>query len=132
MVIAAAPRIKQVFIQAHLDEAVYMRLPADCGYISGESSCCNVLCTDSYRLVDIGVCGLLSRVLLQKSGMGQRKADPCVLCKVVDEEVTLIVCVHVDDLAVTAKDKARFDAFYAQLKEEFPVNDKGDLSWYLG
>ena len=25
-----------------------------------------------------------------------------------------------------------FDAFNAQLKEEFPVNDMGDLSWYLG
>ena len=32
-------------------------------------------------------------------------ADPCVFRKVVDGEVTLIVCVHVDGLAVTAKDK---------------------------
>ena len=28
--------IKQPFVQAHLDEAVYMRLPAGCGKISGE------------------------------------------------------------------------------------------------
>ena len=39
--------------------------------------------------------------------------------KVVDGKVTLIVCVHVDDVAVTSKDKKTFDAFYAQLKEEF-------------
>ena len=74
-------------------------------------------------------------MLLQKIGTEQSKADPCVFVKVVDGEVTLIVCVYVDDLliAVTAKkDKARFDAFYAQLKEEFSVNDMGDLSWYLG
>ena len=57
-----------------------------------------------------------------------------MLRKVVDGEVTLIVYVHVDDLliAVTAKDKEMFGAFYAQLKEEFPVNDMGDMSWYLG
>ena len=51
-----------------------------------------------------------------------------------DRELTLIVCVHADDLliAVTSKDKYMFDAFNAQLKEKFPVNDMGDLSWYLG
>ena len=30
------PDIKQAFIQAHLDGAVYMRLPAGCGDVSGE------------------------------------------------------------------------------------------------
>ena len=54
--------------------------------------------------------------------------------KVVDGKVTFIVCCHVDDLliALTAKDKETFDGFYAQLKEEFPVNDMGGLSWYFG
>ena len=71
-------------------------------------------------------------MLLQKIGVEQSKAGPYVR-KVVDGEFTLIVGVHVDDLAVTAKDKNMFDAFYAQLKEEFPINDMvGDLSWYLG
>ena len=45
--------------------------------------------------------------------MEQSKADPCVIRKVVDGEVTLIVCVHIDDLAVTAKKKEAFDVFYA-------------------
>ena len=48
--------------------------------------------------------------------------------KVVDGESALIVCVHVDNLAVTAKNKETFDAFFAQLKGEFPVSDMGDLS----
>ena len=49
----------------------------------------------------------LSRVLLQKIGVEQSKADPYVFRKVVDREVTLILCVDVDDLliAVAAKDK---------------------------
>ena len=51
---------------------------------------------------------------------------------VVDGEVTLIVCVHVDDLVVTAKDQEVFDAFHAKLLEDCLVNDMGDLFWHLG
>ena len=65
----------------------------------------------------------VSKVLLQKTSMEQSKADPCVIRKVVDEGVTL---------AVTAKDKETFDAFQAQLKEEFPVNDMGFCLGTLG
>ena len=123
--------VKQAFIQAHLDEVVYMGLPAGCGDMSGEVV---LLQRAVYRLRQAGRQWSLrrSRVLLQKVGMEQSEADPCVFRKVVDGEVALIVCVHVDDLAVTAKEKYTCDAFYAQLKEEFSVHDMGDLSWYLG
>ena len=48
-------------------------------------------------------------------------------------EVILIECVHVDDLAVAAKKKETFDAFYVQLKKDFSVSDIiRDPSWYLG
>ena len=123
--------VKQAFIQAHLDEAVYMRLPAGFGDVSGEVV---LLQRAVYGLREPGrqwSLLLVSRVLLQKIGMGQSKADPCVFRKVVNGEVTLNVCVHVDDLAVTAKDNKTFDDFYAQAKEEFPVSDMGGLSWYL-
>ena len=108
--------VKQAFIHAHLDEAVYMILPAGCGDMSGEVV---LLQRAAYGLRQAGRQWSLrlGRVLLQKIGMEQSKADPCVFSKVMDREVTLIVCVHVDDLAVTAKEKETFDAFYAQLKE---------------
>ena len=123
--------VKQAFTQAHLDEVVYMRLPAGCGDMSGEVV---LLQRAAYGLLRAGRQSSLrlSRVLLHKIGMEQSKADPCVFRTVVDEEVALIVCVHVDDLAVTAKNKETFDAFYAQLKRGFRVSDIGDLSWYLG
>ena len=123
--------VKQAFIQAHLDEVVYMGLPAGCGDMSGEVV---LLQRAVYRLRQAGRqwSFRLSKVLLQKIGMEQSKAGPHVFRKVVDGEVALIVCVHVDDLAVTAKEKYTCDAFYAQLKEEFSVHDMGDLSWYLG
>ena len=123
--------VKQAFIQANLDEAVYTRLPTGCGHMSGE-----------VVLLQRAVYGLrqagrqwslrLSRVLLQTTGMEKSKSGPCVFGKGVDGEVTLIVCVDVDDLAVIAKDKETFDDFYAQLKEELAVSDMGNLSWYLG
>ena len=96
----------------HLDEAVYMRLPADCGDMSGEVV---LLQRAVYGLRQAALQWSLrhSRVLLQKIGMGQSKAEPCVFRKVVDGEVTLIVCVHFDDLAVTAKGKNTIDASYA-------------------
>ena len=85
--------VKQAFIQANLDEAVYMRLPTGCGHMSGE-----------VVLLQRAVYGLrqagrqwslrLSRVLLQTTGIEKSKADPCVFRKVVDGEVTLIVCVR--------------------------------------
>ena len=73
----------------HLDKAVYMRLPAGCGDMSGE-----------VVLLQRAVYGLrqagrqwslrLSRVLRQKLVKHQSKADPCVFRKGVDGEVTLI------------------------------------------
>ena len=83
--------IKQALIQAHLNEAVYMRLHAGCGDMSGK-----------VVLLQLAVYGprqarrqwsvRLSRVLLQKTGMKQSKADPCVFRKVVvDGEVTLFI-----------------------------------------
>ena len=104
--------INQAFIQAYLDDVVYIRLPAGCGDMSGE-----------VVLLQRAVYGLrqagrqwslrLSKVLLQRTGMEKSKAGWCVFRKVVDGEVTHMVCVHVDDLAVTTKDKQTFDTFYA-------------------
>ena len=45
--------------------------------------------------------------------MKQSKVDPYVFGEVVDGEVTLVVCVLVDDLAVTAKYKETFGTFCA-------------------
>ena len=88
-----------------------MKLPAGCGDMSVE-----------VVLLQRAVYGLrqagrqwnlrLSGMLQQKTGIEQRKADPCVFRKVVDGDVTIVVCVHVDDLVVAAKDKEALDAFY--------------------
>ena len=60
--------IKQLFIQAHLDEAVYTRLPAGCRDMTGEVA---LLQRPVYGLQQAGRQRSLrlSRVLLQKTGL---------------------------------------------------------------
>ena len=71
--------IKWVFIQVHLDEAVYTRLPAGCGDMSGEVI---LLQRAVYGLRQAGrqwSLRLRTTVILQKPGMEKNKADPvCV------------------------------------------------------
>ena len=64
--------VKQAFIQAHLDEAICMRLPAGCGDMSSEAV---LLQRAVYGLLQAGRQWnlRLSRVLLQKIGMEQSK-----------------------------------------------------------
>ena len=111
--------IMQASIQAHLDNAVYIILPADCGDMSGEV---NLLEHALYGLRQAGRQWKmrLSGVLLLKTDTELGKPHLYMLRGVVDGEVTLIVCVHVD-LVVTARDKEAFNAFYAQLLEGFLV-----------
>ena len=58
---------------------------------------------------------------MQKIGTKQNKADPCVFRKMVNGEVCLIVCVHVDNIAVAMKGKETFDGFNMKLREDLPV-----------
>ena len=51
--------MKQAFIQPPLDEAVYMRLPADCGDMSGDDVVLLQRAVNEHRLVDKRVCGLV-------------------------------------------------------------------------
>lgn len=53
----------------------------------------------------------LSGVFLHNPVMEQSKADPRVFRKVLDEDVTLIVRIHVHDLVVTVENEETLDAF---------------------
>lgn len=64
--------------------------------------------------------------------MEQSKAGLCLIRKVVDGGVTLIICVHVDDIVVAAKDEEMFNAYFAKLPEKVPVIGMDDLPRYLG
>ena len=58
---------------------------------------------------------------MQKMGMEQSKADPCVFRKKVDGEVSLTVCALVGDLVVIVKrTKKRLLDFMLNQQRSFP------------
>ena len=63
--------------------------------------------------------------------MEQCKAEPCVFRKIIKNEVSLTVGVHVDDIIVSG-DQDLCDEFFSQLKHRFPVKNLGELKMYTG
>ena len=72
----------------------------------------------------------LTQVLVEKVGMEQCKADPCVFRLRIDGETMMILCVHVVDDIIVAGESEVCDALYASLLQEFQTT-QGNLSWYL-
>ena len=121
--------VKQAFIQEDFDYDVYIKLPDGCGDKSGEIAKLNKAV---YGLKQAGRQWSLrlTQVLVEKIGMEQCKADPCVFRLRIDGETTMILCVHVDDVIVAGESEV-CDALYASLLQEFQTT-QGNLSWYLG
>ena len=121
--------VKQALIQADLDYDVYTKLPDGCGSKSGEIVKLNKAV---YGLKQAGRQWSLrlTQVLVEKVGMEQCKAGPCDFRLRIDEETTMVLCVHVDDIIVAGESEV-CDALHAPLLEKFQTT-QGNLSWYLG
>ena len=100
-----------------------MRLPPGCGELSG-------------KVVKLLKCQyalkagrewhlLLVTWLVEKIGMEQCKAEPSVFRKIIKNEVSLMVGVHVDDIVVSGEHDL-YDEFCSQLKQCFPVKTLGN------
>ena len=74
---------------------------------------------------------LLVNRLVEEDGLEQCKAEPCVFWLMVENEVSLMVGVHLDDIIVSGGNNA-CENFFAQLKERFPVKNQGELKMYTG
>ena len=64
-------------------------------------------------------------------GFEQRKADPCILRKVVDGVVVMIVGVYADDMLIGGSEED-CESLLASLNETFPTNNLGECTWYDG
>ena len=117
--------VSQAFLQALLEEEIYMRLPPGCGELSGKVV---KLLKCQYGLKQAGREShlLLVAWLVEKVGMEQCKAEKYVFRKVIKNEVSLMVGVHVDDIIVS-EEKVLCDEFFSQLKQHFPVKNLGKL-----
>ena len=106
-----------------------MCLPPGCGELSGKDV---KLLKGQYALKQAGREWhlLLVTWLVEKIGMEQCKAEPCVFRKIVKNEVSLMIGVHVDDIIVSGEDLC--DEFFSQLKQRFQVKNLGELKIYTG
>ena len=107
-----------------------MRLTPGCGELSGnvvELLKCQYGLTQAGREWHL----LLVTWLVEKIGMEQCKAEPCVFRNIIKNEVSLMVGVHVDDIIVSGEQDL-CDEFISQLKQQFPVKNLGELKVYTG
>ena len=61
----------------------------------------------------------------------QSKVEPCVFRLIVENEVSFMVGVHVDDIIVYGRKNA-CEKLFARLKERFPVKNQRQLKLYIG
>ena len=122
--------VSQAFVQAPLEEEIYLRLPPGCGELSGKVV---KLLKCQYGLKQAGREWhlLLVTWLVEKIGMEKCKAEPCVFREIVKNEMSLMVGVHVDDIIVSGEQDL-CDEFFSQLKQRFPVKTLGELKMYTG
>ena len=108
--------VSQAFVQAPLEEEIYMRLPPGCGEISGK-----VVKPLKFPYVLL----LLVMWLVEKIGIEQCKAEPCAFGKIIKNEVLLMVGVHVDDIIVSGQ-QIICEEVFGQLTRRFPVKNLGN------
>ena len=107
-----------------------MRLPLSCGELSGKVVKLlkyHYSLEQARREKDL----LLVTWLVEKVGLEQCKAETYVCRKIIKNEVSLMVGVHVDDIIVSGEQDL-CDEFFGQLKQHFPVKSLGELKMYTG
>ena len=120
---------EQAFVQSHLDEDAFMRLPRGCGEMSGKVVRLN---RSLYGLKQAPRSWHNYLLLHMKSlGFEQSLADACVLRLVESGTVSIVTVVHVDDIFAVGR-KARCDQFCEDSNRLVPINNLGELRWYAG
>ena len=121
--------VAQAYIRESLDEEVYMKLPGGCGEQSKRTA---KLGRAIYGLKQSGrAWGHLCADILIADGFEQRKADPGIFRKIVDEVVVMIIGLFVDDLSIGGSEED-CESSLASLNKMFPTNNLGECTWYDG
>ena len=120
---------EQAFIQSNLEEEIYMRLPPGCGSTSGKTV---KLHRSLYGRKQAGRCwNYLLVEKLTQFGFERSLADPCIFRVRKGNKVTMVLAVHVNDMIVAGtEDDCK--ALHKFLNENFPTNNLGELTHYMG
>ena len=119
--------VQQAFVLSNLKYDAFMRMPKDCGSLSGKV----------VRLNEILYC--LKQALrswhahptafLKESGFPQCLAGACIFRMIEEGRVAITAVIHVDDI-LAAGCKSRCDRFCEDLGRMVPVKNLGELSSY--
>lgn len=126
--------IKAAYLSQELDRDLYMRSPPGHERIgpNGEPMC-TVLrralygCKQSGRLFRKGL-----DKWLRGYGFNGMIHDDCMYIRRTEDGGVIIIGVWVDDIIAAASSPAIRASFIKALREEFTVDDRGDLEWALG
>lgn len=120
---------EQAFIQSHLSEDLFIRLPRGCGRLSGKVV---KLARSLYGLKQASRSWHYHLIAGMKSlGFEQCGADACVMRLIENGVVVMVVVVHVDDI-FSIGTKARCDQFGRDLNAYAPIKNLGELRLYAG
>ena len=73
----------------------------------------------------------VERSPFRKAFEHSRKAEPCIFRNIINNKISLMVGVHVDDIIVSGKQDI-CDEFFDQLRQRFPMKSLGELKMYTG
>ena len=141
MLIVAAQRdynlttvdIRQAYLQAELDEDLYMRMPQGLPNKDGKGR--PLVCKlkrSLYGLKQAGrIWGTLFANYLVKWGFTRSTIDTCLF--VYESNGKILWCaIYVDDGLLADNDSELRNKFVKDLGARFPTEDKGNLEWLLG
>ena len=85
-----------------------------------------------YGIIQAGRCWNNKFCDMTAIGFEHSQADTCVFRRVVDEEVEIVMVVHVDDIHAHAKDQATMERVAAELGRKFKLKFMSDARYYMG
>ena len=122
--------VDQVFVQSHLDENVFLRLPKSCGKLSGKIIRLNKSLYGSEQTPHTTLHAHLT-MCIEKIGFEQCMRDVCVFCLIENGLVSIsaVVVYFVGIFAVGLK----VDVIYCVMTSVVsPSQTLGELKWYRG
>jgi hypothetical protein len=128
--------VKAAFLQAHLNEVIYMRAPE--GYRQQNAQGNEVvykLKKAIYGLKQASAC-FWNAIRTHLSGQGFKSVtgDPCLMRKDLPNGEQILVCLYVDDVTYAVTSEAVGNAFLEDLKKAFVIGEGegGPIKWLLG
>ena len=124
--------IRQAYLQATLNEDLYMRPPPDVHArdVRGRPLVC-LLRRSLYGLKQAGrEWAMLFTSFLLEWGFTRSAADPCLYTFTENQQI-LWALIYVDDGLICDSSSSLRDRFVADLSQRFPTEDKGELRWML-